>query len=208
MSSATATTSAYLRGRITGALGGRAAEELVYGDITTGAESDLEQVTRIARQMVGRWGMSEAIGPVSILPAPGQEQVVLPGQCGCAVGGDSESRRVGDPADHRRVLRPRAREAAREPRAAGSRWPPRCSSTRRSTSSTPTAWPGWNACRTARRASCRRAGTVARSSPIKRQRRGRRRPSRPSPRTAVMTRPRQRVASPLALRRGLAAERS
>ena len=70
---------AYLRGRITGALGGRAAEELVYDDITTGAESDLEQVTRIARQMVGRWGMSEAIGPVSILPAPGQEQMVLPG---------------------------------------------------------------------------------------------------------------------------------
>jgi cell division protease FtsH len=70
---------AYLRGRITGALGGRAAEELVYGDITTGAESDLEQVTRIARQMVGRWGMSEAIGPVSVLPAPGQEQIVLPG---------------------------------------------------------------------------------------------------------------------------------
>ncbi|MGH2910266.1 MAG: ATP-dependent zinc metalloprotease FtsH, partial [Solirubrobacteraceae bacterium] len=70
---------AYLRGRITGALGGRAAEELVYGDITTGAESDLEHVTRIARQMVGRWGMSEAIGPVSILPAPGQEQIVLAG---------------------------------------------------------------------------------------------------------------------------------
>ena len=70
---------AYLRGRITGALGGRAAEELVYEDITTGAESDLEQVTRIARQMVGRWGMSEAIGPVSILPAPDQEQIVLPG---------------------------------------------------------------------------------------------------------------------------------
>jgi cell division protease FtsH len=70
---------AYLRGRITGALGGRAAEELVYDDITTGAESDLEQVTRIARQMVGRWGMSEAVGPVSILPAPGQEQMVLAG---------------------------------------------------------------------------------------------------------------------------------
>jgi cell division protease FtsH len=36
-------------------------------------------VTRIARQMVGRWGMSDAIGPMSILPAPGQEQIVLPG---------------------------------------------------------------------------------------------------------------------------------
>jgi cell division protease FtsH len=66
--------SAYLRGRIAGALGGRAAEELVFGDVSTGAESDLEQATAIARQMVGRWGMSEAIGPVSVLPRPDQEQ--------------------------------------------------------------------------------------------------------------------------------------
>ena len=58
----------YLRGRITGALGGRAAEEVVYADTTTGAESDLDQVSSIARQMVGRWGMSGAIGPVTVLP--------------------------------------------------------------------------------------------------------------------------------------------
>jgi cell division protease FtsH len=64
----------YLRGRITGALGGRAAEELVYGEVTTGAESDLDQVSRIARQMVGRWGMSDRIGPLTVLPADGQEQ--------------------------------------------------------------------------------------------------------------------------------------
>jgi cell division protease FtsH len=64
----------YLRGRITGALGGRAAEQIVYGDVTTGAESDLDQATRLARQMVGRWGMSAAVGPVSVLPPPGQEQ--------------------------------------------------------------------------------------------------------------------------------------
>ena len=63
----------YLRGRIVGALGGRAAEEIVYGDVTTGAENDLEHVSAIARQMVGRWGMSSTIGPVSVLPAPGQE---------------------------------------------------------------------------------------------------------------------------------------
>jgi cell division protease FtsH len=63
----------YLRGRITGALGGRAAEEIVYGDVTTGAESDMEHASSIARQMVGRWGMSPAIGPVSVLPASGQE---------------------------------------------------------------------------------------------------------------------------------------
>ena len=63
----------YLRGRIVGALGGRAAEEVVYRDVTTGAESDLDQVTGIARQMVGRWGMSDAVGPLTVLPPPGQE---------------------------------------------------------------------------------------------------------------------------------------
>jgi cell division protease FtsH len=63
----------YLRGRITGALGGRAAEEVIYGDVTTGAENDMEQASQIARQMVGRWGMSPAIGPVCVLPASGQE---------------------------------------------------------------------------------------------------------------------------------------
>ena len=69
----------YLEGRIVGALGGRAAEELVYGNVTTGAESDLEQVTSIARQMVGRWGMSDVIGLVSVIPAPGEEQAYGPG---------------------------------------------------------------------------------------------------------------------------------
>jgi cell division protease FtsH len=63
----------YLRGRITGALGGRASEEVVYGEVTTGAESDLDHASQIARQMVGRWGMSPAIGPVTVLPPPGQE---------------------------------------------------------------------------------------------------------------------------------------
>ncbi|MFG1609091.1 ATP-dependent zinc metalloprotease FtsH [Actinoplanes sp. NPDC049265] len=63
----------YLRGRIIGALGGRAAEQIVFGEVTTGAESDLDQVSNIARQMVGRWGMSDAIGPVTVLPPPGSE---------------------------------------------------------------------------------------------------------------------------------------
>ncbi len=63
----------YLKGRITGALGGRAAEELIYHETTTGPENDLEQATAIARQMVGRWGMSEAVGPVSVLPRDGQQ---------------------------------------------------------------------------------------------------------------------------------------
>src|SRR5205814_637901 len=53
------------------ALGGRTAEELVFGDLTTGAESDIQQLTRIARHMVGRWGMSPAIGPIAVLPSDG-----------------------------------------------------------------------------------------------------------------------------------------
>src|SRR5260370_33819805 len=59
-------------------LAGRVAEEVVYGKITTGAESDIEQLTQIARQMVGRWGMSEKIGPVAVLPREGTGPL-LPG---------------------------------------------------------------------------------------------------------------------------------
>jgi cell division protease FtsH len=67
-----------LRAKIRVALGGRVAEEVVYGTITTGAESDIQQLTLIARQMVGRWGMSEAVGPIAVLPADG-EGPFLPG---------------------------------------------------------------------------------------------------------------------------------
>jgi cell division protease FtsH len=59
---------AYLRARIVGMLGGRAAEELVYGTRTTGAENDIEQATSLARNMVTRWGMSEALGMVQLAP--------------------------------------------------------------------------------------------------------------------------------------------
>jgi cell division protease FtsH len=58
----------YLRGRIIGILGGRAAEEIVYGTKTTGAESDIEQATNLARMMVTRWGMSEKLGLVQLAP--------------------------------------------------------------------------------------------------------------------------------------------
>ncbi|MGV0602171.1 ATP-dependent zinc metalloprotease FtsH, partial [Mycolicibacterium pulveris] len=68
-------TAEYLRGRIIGALGGMAAEEEVYGVVTTGSESDLETATNLARGMVGRWGMSERIGPVSILPKEGDPRM-------------------------------------------------------------------------------------------------------------------------------------
>jgi len=57
--------------RIKVALGGRAAEEAVFGETSTGAESDLQQLTDLARHMVGRWGMSDRIGPISVLPRDG-----------------------------------------------------------------------------------------------------------------------------------------
>ncbi len=59
---------AYLRARIVGMLGGRAAEEIVYGTKTTGAENDIEQATALARRMVTRWGMSERLGLVQLAP--------------------------------------------------------------------------------------------------------------------------------------------
>src|ERR671915_5676 len=59
----------YLLSKIKVALGGRVAEEIVYGTITAGAESDIQQLTAIARQMVGRWGMSDEVGPVAVLPS-------------------------------------------------------------------------------------------------------------------------------------------
>ncbi len=55
----------YLKGRIASALAGRAAEEEVFGAITTGAENDLQVVSDLARQMVTRWGMSKAVGPMA-----------------------------------------------------------------------------------------------------------------------------------------------
>jgi cell division protease FtsH len=58
----------YLRARIVGMLGGRAAEELVYGTKTTGAQNDIEQASTLARNMVTRWGMSEKLGLVQLAP--------------------------------------------------------------------------------------------------------------------------------------------
>jgi cell division protease FtsH len=71
-----------LLAKIKVALGGRVAEEAVFGTISTGAESDIDQVTTIARQMVGRWGMSDAVGFVRVLPSEGR---------GSFLGGSGES---------------------------------------------------------------------------------------------------------------------
>jgi cell division protease FtsH len=60
-----------IRAKIKVALGGRVAEEIVFGEMSTGAESDIEQLTGLARRMVGRWGMSDALGPISVIPPDG-----------------------------------------------------------------------------------------------------------------------------------------
>jgi cell division protease FtsH len=88
---------AYLRARIVGMLGGRAAEEVVYGTKTTGAESDIEQATCLARQMVTRWGMSERLGLVQLAP---RENPYLSGSggggYGCAKSFSEETSRAVD----------------------------------------------------------------------------------------------------------------
>jgi cell division protease FtsH len=96
-----------LQAKIKVALAGRVAEEVVYGQITTGAESDIQQLTQIARQMVGRWGMSGAIGPIAVLPADG-EGPFLPGVSATSESTqrlvDEEVRRLVDGA-HEEVTR-------------------------------------------------------------------------------------------------------
>jgi cell division protease FtsH len=94
-----------LEGKILVALGGRVAEEIIYGTITTGAESDIQQLTAIARQMVGRWGMSEAVGPIAVLPSEASG-MLLPGVSETSEATqqliDSEVRRIVDEG-HRHV---------------------------------------------------------------------------------------------------------
>ena len=96
----------YLRGRIIGALGGMAAEREVFDVVTTGAENDLEMVTRIARSMVGRWGMSERIGTLSVLPAEGDPRMAGVSE-GLLDAVDDEVRRITDECydEARRLLR-------------------------------------------------------------------------------------------------------
>ena len=83
----------YLRGRIIGALGGLAAESIVFGKTTTGVDNDLEQATGIARAMVGRWGMSPKIGPVSVLSNEGDPRMMGVADATLAEV-DAEARRV------------------------------------------------------------------------------------------------------------------
>jgi cell division protease FtsH len=93
-----------LLAKIDTALGGRAAERVVFGEISTGAESDIREVTRIARGMVSRWGMSEAVGPIAV--ADGNDGATLiPGLTPASPGlqelVDREARRIVEEAERR-----------------------------------------------------------------------------------------------------------
>ena len=127
-----------LLARLKVALGGRAAEELVYGTVTTGAESDLQQLAQIARSMVGSWGMSDAVGLATVLLVEGQGPL-LPGASETSEATqrlvDEEVRRLLDDA-HREVVehpQPPWRVAGKSTcRAAGQRDPRRARRLRRS----------------------------------------------------------------------------
>ena len=92
-----------LLAKIKVALGGRAAEKVVFGDVTTGAESDIQNLTQTARGMVGRWGMSDAIGPVAVTDGR-QDGVLLPGSLPASEPTqelvDQEVRRIVEGAEH------------------------------------------------------------------------------------------------------------
>ncbi len=68
-------TASYARDRIAVMLGGRASEQLIFNEVSSGAENDIEQATKLARRMVSRWGMSDVIGPMSV--SSSQEEVFL-----------------------------------------------------------------------------------------------------------------------------------
>ena len=116
-------------------LGGRAAEELVFGEITTGASNDLEKVTATAKQMVMRFGMSEKLGPRVFghdhgQPFLGREFSAEPDYS------DEIAREIDD--EIRRIVEAAHQHAARHPhrapRVARRRSPRSCSSARRSRS--------------------------------------------------------------------------
>jgi cell division protease FtsH len=94
-----------LTARLDVAYAGRVAEELVLDDISIGAENDIEQVTQLARSMVGRWGMSDRVGFLAVIPRDGSSPFARsPWSESTAEALDAEVRRLVDAA-HDRVER-------------------------------------------------------------------------------------------------------
>jgi cell division protease FtsH len=95
-----------LLAKIKVALGGRAAEKVVFGDLTTGAESDIQNLTQVARSMVERWGMSDAVGAIAVTEGR-EDGVLLPGASPASAPTrqlvDEEVRRIVDGAEQKVV---------------------------------------------------------------------------------------------------------
>lgn len=68
-------TESYLKDRIKVMLGGRSAEKIIYGEVSSGAQNDLKAATTLIRRMIGQWGMSDKIGPMGL--SIGEEHVFL-----------------------------------------------------------------------------------------------------------------------------------
>jgi len=106
---------AYLRARIIGMLGGRVAEEIVFGTRTTGAQNDIEQATVIARDMVTRWGMSDRLGMVQLAPRENPYLNTLDGSEGPRVYSETTAAAVD--AEVQRIITESHEEATRLLRA-------------------------------------------------------------------------------------------
>ena len=123
-----------LLAKIKVALGGRAAEKVVFGDLTTGAESDIQNLTQIARSMVGRWGMSDAIGAIAVTDGR-DDGLLLPGASPASGPTqqlvDEEVRRIVDGAEHE------VTELLGASAGGSRRWLAHCSSARPSTNPRP-----------------------------------------------------------------------
>jgi len=104
------------------ALGGRAAEKVVLDELSTGAESDIQHLTQVARGMVGRWGMSEEVGPIAVTDGR-QDGLLLPGSMPASEPTqelvDKEVRRIVDEAEGE-VIELLRRERDRLERLAGA----------------------------------------------------------------------------------------
>ena len=91
-----------LEAQIKVALGGRAAEKIIFDDLSTGAESDIQNLTQVARGMVGRWGMSDAVGPIAVTDGRA-DGALLPGAVPASEPTqelvDQEVRRIVDEAE-------------------------------------------------------------------------------------------------------------
>ena len=119
----------YLEDQIAILLGGRIAEEITNGQLTTGAGNDIERATELARRMVCEWGMSDAMGPLTF--GKKEEQIFLGREIAQHQDYSEDTahpHRPGGQAVRHRQLRARAPGAGGQAARSCTRWPTNCSS--------------------------------------------------------------------------------